>query len=43
VLSLVSRLDASCVIPQRVYTVVVETGIEDGCPDAQRIEKEAED
>ena len=41
-LSLVSQFDASCVIPQRVYTEVVETGIEAGYPDARRIEQRVE-
>ena len=42
-LSLVSHLDGSCVIPQRVYTEVVDIGIEEGYPDARRIEQRVED
>ena len=42
-LSLVSHIDGSCVIPQRVYTEVVDIGIEEGYPDARRIEQRVED
>jgi predicted nucleic acid-binding protein len=42
-LTLISHLDESCVIPQRVYTEVVDTGIEQGYPDARRIERSVED
>lgn len=42
-LPLVSHLDGSCVIPQRVYTEVVDIGIEEGYPDARRIEQRVED
>lgn len=38
-LALVKHLDASCVIPERVYEEVVETGLEQGHPDARRIER----
>ena len=38
-LALVEHLDASCVIPERVYEEVVETGLEQGYPDARRIER----
>ena len=42
-LTLVSHLEEPCVIPKRVYTEVVETGIEHGYPDARRIERSVED
>lgn len=38
-LELVQHLDAACVIPERVYEEVVATGIEQGYPDARRIEQ----
>ncbi len=38
-LALVEHLDASCVIPERVYEEVVTSGIEAGYPDARRIER----
>ena len=38
-LALVQQLDASCVIPERVYEEVVETGREQCYPDARRIER----
>lgn len=38
-LSLVVHLDASCVIPERVYEEVVTTGLDEGYPDARRIER----
>jgi predicted nucleic acid-binding protein len=38
-LALVQQLDTSCVIPERVYEEVVETGLEQGYPDARRIER----
>ncbi|WP_373189056.1 hypothetical protein [Halolamina sp.] len=38
-LALVQQLDASCVIPERVYEEVVETGLKQGYPDARRIER----
>jgi len=41
-LTLISHLDESCVIPERVYTEVVDTGIEQGYPDARRIERSVE-
>jgi predicted nucleic acid-binding protein len=41
-LSLVRHLDAACVIPEQVYEEVVETGIEQGYPDARRIERSVE-
>jgi predicted nucleic acid-binding protein len=37
-LGLLQGLEASCVLPERVYEEVVETGIEQGHPDARRIE-----
>lgn len=42
-LTLISHLDEPCVIPDRVYTEVVDTGIEQGYPDARRIEQSIED
>ena len=38
-LALVQRLDTSCAIPERVYEEVIETGLEQGYPDARRIER----
>lgn len=38
-LSLVQHLARSCVVPERVYGEVVETGIEQGYPDARRVER----
>ena len=38
-LALVEHLDVSCVIPERVYEEVVEAGLEQGYPDARRIER----
>jgi predicted nucleic acid-binding protein len=38
-LTLVQHLEASCVLPERVYEEVVETGLEQGYPDACRIER----
>jgi predicted nucleic acid-binding protein len=38
-LALVEHLDASYVIPERVYEEVVEAGLEQGYPDARRIER----
>ena len=38
-LALARQLDVSCVIPERVYEEVVETGLEQGYPDARRIER----
>ena len=38
-LALVRQLDVSCVIPERVYEEVVEAGLEQGYPDARRIER----
>jgi predicted nucleic acid-binding protein len=38
-LILVQHLETSCVIPERVYEEVVDTGIEQGYPDARRIEQ----
>jgi Predicted nucleic acid-binding protein, contains PIN domain len=38
-LSLVQQFDTSCVIPERVFHEVVETGLEQGYPDARRIER----
>jgi predicted nucleic acid-binding protein len=42
-LELLSHLDAPRVIPQRVYEEVVDGGIEEGYPDARRIEQCVED
>ncbi len=42
-LPLVQHLDAPCVIPERVSEEVVATGIEEGYPDARRIERSVED
>lgn len=42
-LALVDHLDERCVIPEPVYAEVVETGIEQGYPDARRIERAVED
>lgn len=41
-LTLVQHLEASCVIPERVYEEVVTTGVEEGYPDARRIERSIE-
>ena len=38
-LALVQQLDTSCAIPERVYEEVIETGLEQGYPDARRIER----
>ena len=38
-LALVEHLDTSCVIPERVHEEVVETGLDQGYPDARRIER----
>jgi len=38
-LALVQQFDTSCVVPERVYAEVVETGLEQGYPDARRIER----
>jgi predicted nucleic acid-binding protein len=38
-LTLVEHLEASCVIPERVYEEVVSIGLEAGYPDARRIER----
>ncbi|CCC40196.1 DUF3368 domain-containing protein [Haloquadratum walsbyi] len=38
-LALVQQLDGSCALPERVYEEVVETGLEQGYPDARRIER----
>ena len=38
-LALVQQLDVSCVLPERVYAEVVETGLDQGYPDARRIER----
>ncbi|MFC6863067.1 DUF3368 domain-containing protein [Halomicroarcula sp. GCM10025817] len=38
-LAIVENLDASCVIPERVYIELVETGLDQGYPDARRIER----
>lgn len=41
-LGLVDHLDEPCVIPERVSEEVVDVGIEQGYPDARRIERGAE-
>lgn len=41
-LRLVDDLNGACVIPQPVYEEVVETGVEQGYPDARRIESAVE-
>ena len=38
-LALVQQFDTSCAIPERVYEEVIETGLEQGYPDARRIER----
>ncbi|WP_254532693.1 DUF3368 domain-containing protein [Natrinema gelatinilyticum] len=38
-LTLAQHLEASCVIPERVYEEVITIGIEEGYPDARRIER----
>ena len=38
-LTLAQHLESSCVIPERVYEEVVTTGIDEGYPDARRIER----
>ncbi|MFP8953337.1 DUF3368 domain-containing protein [Natrialbaceae archaeon A-arb3/5] len=38
-LEIVSALDGTCYIPDRVYAEVVTTGLEEGYPDARRIEQ----
>ena len=38
-LTLVQHFEESCVIPERVYAEVVEDGLEEGYPDARRIER----
>jgi predicted nucleic acid-binding protein len=42
-LDLVQQLGGQCVIPSLVYEEVVETGLEQGYPDARRIERCVED
>ena len=42
-LELLSHFDRPRVIPERVYEEVVDTGIEEGYPDARRIERCVED
>jgi predicted nucleic acid-binding protein len=41
-LGLVEHLDESCVIPERVAGEVVDTGIDQGYPDARRIDRHIE-
>ncbi|AGB15638.1 putative nucleic acid-binding protein, contains PIN domain [Halovivax ruber XH-70] len=41
-LTLVDHHEPPCVIPERVYEEVVETGLEAGYPDARRIERSVE-
>lgn len=38
-LTFVQHFEESCVIPERVYAEVVEDGLEEGYPDARRIER----
>jgi len=38
-LALVQHLESSCGLPERVYEEAVETGLEQGYPDARRIER----
>lgn len=38
-LTLVRHLGASCVLPERVYEEVVATGLDEGYPDARRIDR----
>jgi len=42
-LALVQHLDGRCVIPERVYDEVVAAGIDEGYPDARRVERGVED
>jgi predicted nucleic acid-binding protein len=42
-LTLVEQLEPRCVIPERVYEEVVETGLDEGYPDARRIERSLEE
>lgn len=41
-LDLVATLEEPCVIPERVYEEVVETGLAEGYPDARRVERSVE-
>ncbi|AUX09094.1 hypothetical protein AArcSl_1465 [Halalkaliarchaeum desulfuricum] len=41
-LALVQHLEVSCVIPERVAEEVIDTGIDEGYPDARRIERSVE-
>jgi Predicted nucleic acid-binding protein, contains PIN domain len=41
-LGLVERLEGRCVIPERVAAEVVETGLDQGYPDARRIDRQIE-
>jgi len=41
-LGLVEHLEPSCVIPDRVYEEVVDTGLEEGYADARRIERQVD-
>lgn len=41
-LTLVDHVETSCGIPERVYEEVVATGLEEGYPDARRIERSVE-
>jgi predicted nucleic acid-binding protein len=38
-LDLINHLDGPCVTPERVYAEVVERGVQEGYPDARRIER----
>lgn len=42
-LDLIDHLQRDCRMPERVYEEVVTTGIEEGYPDARRIERATED
>lgn len=41
-LTLIERLEPPCVIPESVYEEVVDTGLEEGYPDARRIERQVD-
>lgn len=42
-LSLLEHLDDPCLVPERVYHEVVTRGLEEGYPDARRVERAVED
>ena len=41
-LDVVALLDGECIVPDRVYEEVVTTGVDEGHPDARRIERAVE-